>query len=150
MWCGQALSLVGSNFESFFALSTKFILGWSNRSAYMGIFLSTKARFSVSKVCICFRVSVTIYVKDWGMNNTKIQEKARVQTFKKIERNLNCSFLKIPSLTVFFNFIFVIYNVWNNAWEIYLFDTKQQFCYLLVVSSLTLTVPFNRACLEIR
>ena len=31
-----------------------------------------------------------------------------------------------------------------------MFDTKQQFCYLLVVSSLTLTVPFNRACLEIR
>ena len=72
-----------------------------------------------------------------------------MQTFKKIETNLNCSFLKIATLTVF-SISFLLFIMFDIMLERYLFDTKQQFCYLLVVSSLTLTVPFNRACLEIR
>ena len=72
-----------------------------------------------------------------------------MQTFKKIETNLNCSFLKIATLTVF-SISFLLFIMFDIMLERYLFDTKQQFCYLLVVSSLTLTVLFNRACLEIR
>ena len=72
-----------------------------------------------------------------------------MQTFKKIETNLNCSFLKIATLTVF-SISFLLFIMFDIMLERYLFGTKQQFCYLLVVSSLTLTVLFNRACLEIR
>ena len=50
-------------------------------------------------------------------------KKARVQTFKKIETNLNCSFLKIASLTVF-SISFLLFIMFDIMLERYICLTR--------------------------
>ena len=57
----------------------------------------------------------------------------RWTNLKKIETDCSCGFWNLVSLTVF-KFIFVVCNVWYNAWETYLFDTNRWSCHLQVIS----------------
>ena len=67
--------------------------------------------------------------KKQGVNNTASTKKRNRWTkLKKIGLDCNCSFWKLVSLTVFQNSNFDVCNVWYNALETYLFETKLWFC----------------------
>ena len=71
----------------------------------------------------CYYLRLSLTHEERTKKKKKIEEKARVQTFKKIETNLNCSFLKIASLTDF-SISFLLFIMFDIMLERYICLTR--------------------------
>lgn len=64
------------------------------------------------------------------------------QIWRRLNQNAIADIENFSALQ-FFKVPFGVYNVWHDAWEIYLREKKLWFCHLPVISSLNLWVPLQ-------